>query len=391
MKKFNWYLIGKYLVGVGAAITLIGLTLINLYEDYRPREYVQWSMLNGEPDILGTVKSNKKTAEARAFDGIVWEENIKFYAQVEPQPVDWSGVWDSMTKMFASCSGGSPQNPQPNPQPAPNPPNQNYPAQQLDWGYQKIQGMEANQINQGEGITVCITDTGIDLSHPDLVISKFISFSGPYSPRHGHGTHVAGIIAAQDNGYGTKGVAPRAKLISAQVLGADGSGSLDGIAEGIKWCVDSGAQIINMSLGGGGPTQLMYQTLLYATQKGVKVIAAAGNDGGQTNFPAAYQMNGLFAISATDQNDSITRFSSRGKIEFAAPGLDILSSIPMSGCEICSGNTGWGRMSGTSMATPYVSGAMALALSSKRSIKADPIGIQPYYGFGRINALKSVQ
>lgn len=365
------------MVLVGSLMSLIGYVLVEVYEDYRPREYVQWTMLNDEPDILGVVKSNKKTAEARSFDGIVWEENIKFYAQVIlPE-----------NSVMSSC-GGTPS--QPGPQPNPEDPS-TQPAQKWDWGFVKIKAGEANQITEGDAITVCVADTGIDLTHPDLKIDKYASFAGPYSGQHGHGTHVAGIIAAQNNQVGTRGVGSKIKIISAQVLGADGSGSLDGIAEGIKWCADNGAKVINMSLGGGGPTQLMYQAIIYAIQRGSVILAAAGNDGGYTNYPAAYQIPGLYAISATDQNDSITNFSSRGKIEFAAPGLNILSTVPMNGCDICSGQRGWGTMSGTSMATPYAAGAMALALSRDKLLQADAIGIPNYYGAGRINALKSVQ
>ncbi len=373
MKRFNWYLIGKYLVGLGSILSLVGLVLINIYEDYRPREYVQWTMVAGEPDILGKVTSNKNKVEARAFDGIVYEENVRFYAQV---------IIPSNSVM-ASC-GGTPPN-----QEIPIDPSM--PTQKLDWGYTKIQASEANQITEGEGITVCIGDTGIDLTHPDLKIEKYTSFAGSYSGVHGHGTHVAGIVAALNNSVGSKGTGSNIKIISAQVLGSDGSGSLEGIANGIKWCADQGAQVINLSLGGGGPTQLMYQALLYATQKGVKVMAAAGNDSGPTNYPAAFQMPGLYAISATTQSDQLARFSSRGKIEFAAPGENIYSTMPMNGCQICGGAKGWGMMTGSSMSTPYASGAMALALSKGKMLQADLIGNPQDYGQGRINALKSVQ
>jgi subtilisin len=374
MKKFNWYLIGKWLVGVGSVTSLVGLGLINLYEDYRPRDYVQWTMVAGEPDILGKVTSNKKKIEARAFDGINYEENIKYYAQV---------VTNAET---SSCQGTSPT-----PSPAPSPIDPTMPTQKTDWGYNKIQAGEANKITDAKQITVCILDTGLDKTHPDVHAEQGQSFvGGDWQDQFGHGSHVAGIIAGINNSVGNLG-ASQAKLIIGKVLGDDGSGSLDGIANGIKWCTDSGAQIINMSLGGGGPSQLLYQALLYATQKGIKVMIAAGNSAGPTEYPAAFIMPGLYSISATAPDDNLAQFSSRGKVEFAAPGLNIYSTMPMAGCRICGSSKGWGMMSGTSMATPYAAGVMALALSVGKELKADTVGAPQDYGQGRINALKSVQ
>lgn len=399
MKKINWYEVGKWFVGVGSVLSLVGLGLINIYEDYRPREYVQWAMVGDEPDILNIFESNKKKMEVRAYDGTIVEENIKFYAQVEdPEQPKWGKILDNIGNFLSSCSP-APKPPETNPNPTPEPtppptrpnPTPNPGTQREDWGYAKIQAGEANNITKGSGITVCVGDTGVDLSHTDVKVSKYTSFAGSYSGAHGHGTHVSGIIAALDNGIGSKGAGSEINIISAQVLGVDGSGSLDGIAYGIKWCVDQGAQVINLSLGGGGPTQLMYQAIMYATQKGVKVMAAAGNDAGPTNYPAAYTIPGLYAISATTPQDTLAQFSSRGKIEFAAPGLNIYSTMPMNGCGICGGSRGWGMMSGTSMATPYASGVMALALSRGKMLQGDLMGNPRDYGQGRINALKSVQ
>ena len=149
------------------------------------------------------------------------------------------------------------------------------------------------------------------------------------------------------------GVAPRARLYAVRVLDADGSGSISGIVDGIIWCANNGIQVANMSLGSSQPSPTLERALRYAKAMGVVVVAAAGNSGGSVGYPAAYPET--IAVSASDVNDKIAEFSSRGaEVDFIAPGVSIVSSA-MDG--------GFANFNGTSMAAPHVAGLAALAVA----------------------------
>lgn len=207
---------------------------------------------------------------------------------------------------------------------------------------------------QGEGETVAILDTGVS-AHPDLpepVASKsFVRGESPDDPTSGHGTHCAGTAV----GRKLIGMAPKAKLIRGKVLSNRGSGSSDGIAAGIRWAADNGATIISMSLGGGSPYRPTQEAIDYAWSKGIFVNAAAGNAGyrgsNTVGYPAKFA--NCVCCGATQENGSIANFSSGGReLDWAGPGQDIIS---------CSNRgSGYQSMSGTSMATPYLSGCAAL-------------------------------
>ena len=171
-------------------------------------------------------------------------------------------------------------------------------------------------------------------------------------------THCAGIIAAVDNDQGVIGVAPESTLIPIKVLNNDGSGSYHAICKGLRTAIDMGADIISMSLGSSSePPADVHNLLIEATQKGIIVIAAAGNDGGGVNYPAKY--NEVIAVGALDKNGNIAHFSSRGgELKSVAPGVDIFSTIPVDA---------YGLMSGTSQACPFVAGLCALLLSYSRN------------------------
>lgn len=171
-------------------------------------------------------------------------------------------------------------------------------------------------------------------------------------------THCAGIIAAVDNDQGVIGVAPECTLIPIKVLNNDGSGSYQSICKGLRTAIDMGADIISMSLGSSSePPADVHNLLIEATQKGIIVIAAAGNDGGGVNYPAKY--NEVIAVGALDKNGNIAHFSSRGgELKSVAPGVDIFSTIPVNA---------YGLMSGTSQACPFVAGLCALLLSYSRN------------------------
>ena len=202
-------------------------------------------------------------------------------------------------------------------------------SQTLDWGVSKIQAPTAwSSSFTGKGIKVGVVDTGI-ANHEDLTVAggaAFTSYTSSYLDDNGHGTHVAGIIGAKNNGYGTVGVANEVSLYAVKVLGSDGSGYLSDIIAGIDWCITNKMDIINLSLGSSTPSTALQQEVDKAYSQGVLVVAAAGNDGtsdGSTdtvNYPAKY--NSVIAVSATDSSNKRASFSSTGNtVEVAAPGV----------------------------------------------------------------------
>ena len=219
----------------------------------------------------------------------------------------------------------------------------------------------------GDGeVTVAVVDQGFKDDHPDLEANvadghgrDFADGDDDPSPdsladEH-HGTHVAGIVAAgTDNGTGIAGIS-NATLLGVRALDESGSGYTADIADGIQWAADNGADIINLSLGGGGFTETLQKAVSYAHEKGVLLVAAAGNDGGSVNYPAAYDE--CMAVSALDPDGALASYSSRGpEIDLAAPGTNVLSTWT---------DDGYSSLSGTSMAAPVVSGIAALVLSEQ--------------------------
>jgi subtilisin family serine protease len=229
----------------------------------------------------------------------------------------------------------------------------------VDWGIHEIHAEDAWQKTKGKGVKVGILDTGVDYNHPDLKdnIKAYVDFTNsPFGAldQQGHGTHVAGIIAAEMNHLGIIGVAPEAELYCAKVLGDHGTGGFDSIIKGLEWAIEQGVDIISMSLGCSmEPPQELNDAIKKASDAGIILIAATGNENSDVDWPAAYDE--VIAVSAMDHNHERARFSNYGiKNEIMAPGVDILSTYK---------NGGYARLSGTSMATPIVSGCVALYLS----------------------------
>ncbi|MHC4172105.1 MAG: S8 family peptidase [Planctomycetota bacterium] len=253
------------------------------------------------------------------------------------------------------------------------------PSQQLPWGVDRIDAEWAWDTVTGAGAKVAVLDTGIDYKHPDLDDNCYggVNVINPrkdYKDDNGHGTHVAGIIAAEDNDIGVVGVAPGAYLYGVKALDRNGSGWLSDIIAGLEWCVNNGMDIVNMSLGTNSDIQALHDACDAASAK-VILVAAAGNDGGAVDYPAAY--NSVIAVSATNISDGLAYFSSYGpEIEIAAPGVNILSTYKGGGYE---------THSGTSMAAPHVAGT--LTLSANIFATADDLGLPPeQQGAGLVDA-----
>src|SRR5688500_5995282 len=244
-------------------------------------------------------------------------------------------------------------------------------AQTLPWGIDKIDAdISSTRAGDGTGavgnVNSYVIDTGIDQAHADLNVVRHVSFaSGPNNDCQGHGTHVAGTVAARDNSSDVVGVAPGAPQTGVKVLGCSGSGSTSGVIKGVDWVTANATKpaVANMSLGGGASTALD-DAVRRSAASGIFYALAAGNSGADacTSSPAragAGTNNGIMTVAATDSADRETSWSNYGNcVDIWAPGLSILSTRKGGGTT---------TMSGTSMASPHGAGAGALYLSSHTS------------------------
>ena len=276
--------------------------------------------------------------------------------------------------------------------------------QTTPWGITKIRARNASlrsNVTGGLGINISVLDTGIG-PHGDLIVRggiNFTPYAGPsdqpsYSDDNGHGTHVAGIIAALNNNMGVVGVAPNASLYSVKVLNQYGWGYYSDLIAGIQWSVDNNMKIISMSLGGYRNSKALKAACNTAYNYSKLLVAAAGNESqGRVLFPAKY--DSVIAVVATDSADERAWWNNFGKdVELAAPGVNINSTYRNLTY------IGYISLSGTSMAVPHVSGTAALIwkkypsyLNTQvrnilRSMAVDlgASGWDRYYGYGRIDA-----
>jgi subtilisin family serine protease len=257
-------------------------------------------------------------------------------------------------------------------------------------------------------VIVAVLDTGVQSTHPDLSGKittgasagyNFVSNNTNTTDDHSHGTFVAGIIAANtNNGAGGAGVCWSCKIMPVKVLDNTGSGSSFNVAQGIDWAVSHGADVVNMSLGGGAASAL--QTAVNnAWTAGVVVVAATGNDHGPVLYPAAY--SNAIAVGSNEQNGARSSFSNYGpEIDIMAPGGSVLGTL----CS-CNGNPGgYGIGSGTSFAAPHVAGVAGLLIASgitdKNEIRTrllstatnmEAAGFDNNTGWGRVNAAAAIQ
>jgi major intracellular serine protease len=238
-----------------------------------------------------------------------------------------------------------------------------------------VQLMKAPEIwakgEKGEGTVVAILDTGIDINHPDLKdqIIGGRNFVGgnkdDFNDDNGHGTHVAGTIAAVENQNGVVGVAPRTKLLICKVLNAQGSGGYEGITRAVKWAADwrgpngEKVRVMNMSLGGPYADKRQYEAIKYAVSKGILVVVASGNEGDNDETTYEFGYPALFpecvTVAACDENKKLAPFSNNHKqVDVIAAGVNVLSTYPTNQYAV---------LSGTSMATPHITGALALIIN----------------------------
>jgi major intracellular serine protease len=232
-------------------------------------------------------------------------------------------------------------------------------------GIEMIQAPKVWEQTKGKGMTIAILDTGCDLTHPDLKerIIGGRNFTNDdngnqdvYRDYNGHGTHVAGTIAATQNQKGVVGVAPEANLLIVKVLDKNGSGQYEWIINGIHYAIEQKVDIISMSLGGPEDVPGLHEAIQKAVENHILVVCAAGNEGdgqdatNEFDFPGSY--NEVISVGAINLDRRISDFSnSNNEVDLVAPGETILSTYL---------NGKYAKLSGTSMATPHVSGALAL-------------------------------
>jgi len=236
------------------------------------------------------------------------------------------------------------------------------PAPEQPWGIVRVNAAAAWPKTMGRGVKVAVIDTGIDLTHPDLAANVKGGFNAQdpnnpdnYKDDQGHGSHVAGTIAAVRDDEGVVGVAPEASLYAVKVLDSQGGGTYSDVIAGIEWAVKNKMQVANMSLGAPQGSDELREAVVKAKEAGLVIMAAAGNEsGGPVGYPAAYPET--IAVSASNDKDGFAYFSSQGpQVSFIAPGQNV-KSVKMGG--------GYILHSGTSMATPHMTGLAALAVAS---------------------------
>ncbi len=320
----------------------------------------------------------------------------------------------------------------------------NDPLRSQQWGLDQIHAEQAWAKSRGTGVVVAVVDSGVDLSHPDLKANlvpgittvgcsagrttcgngDWRGMDGVGQPDDAHGTHVSGIIAAvTNNGVGVAGTAPGAKVMPIKAL-EDGSGSFDDIAVGIRYAVDRGAKVVNLSIGATPGVQALTITgieaavdkaIAYASSKGVLVVAAAGNE----SFPVCDTpsfANGALCVTSTTRQETPSWFSN-GAIKpdmyaVAAPGgeglvscaNDIVSTVPVGQGSAACKQKNHDYYAGTSMASPHVAGVGALLAAQGRSLanirtalmstaRTPLLGtgvFTPSYGYGIVDAAAAV-
>lgn len=237
-------------------------------------------------------------------------------------------------------------------------------SQTIDWGLNKLGIPTIHEAGfTGKNVKVAIIDTGVNTEHPDLkgAVIKSINVTGEAAAHsNGHGTGVAGVVGARNNSFGILGVAPDCQIVAIKAMRETGGGVTSEIVRGIDAAIAEGCHIINMSLGTMTDDPSLREAVKRATDKGILVVCAAGNNGqiDSVNYPGRYEL--ALAIAATNTSGNISAFSSKGwDIDIAAPGERILTTWK---------NNTYATVSGTSFASPMVAGVLALFLEAKLEV-----------------------
>ena len=250
------------------------------------------------------------------------------------------------------------------------------PLRSRQWALERVSFERAWTVTRGEGVVVGIVDSGVDATHPDLAgqVLPGWTFTGAGFTSHagqtdvaGHGTHVAGIVAARaGNGTGVSGVAPGARILPVRVFDEQGSGWASDIANGIVWVANRGASVINLSFGSAVPSPAIAAAVRHAQGRGALVVAAAGNEGPDGSRPYPVSLPDVLGVAAVDPGSSAAPFSTTGPmVDLAAPGEGVLSTVPRALDE-----RRYAKHSGTSMSSPYVAAAAALVRSAEPGLSA---------------------
>jgi thermitase len=278
----------------------------------------------------------------------------------------------------------------------------------MNYGLDQVTAIDAWSVITGsQEIIIAVIDSGIKLDHPEfagrLVAGyDFVNDDDQPDDDMGHGTHVAGVIAAAlDNGQGVAGVCPNCRLMPVKVLNENNVGSWSQLAQGILFAVDNGARVINLSLGASVPSETMAAAIQYALDGGVVVVAAAGNNGSDAPFYPA-SLEGVIAVGATTiTGERWSRSNFGSYIDLVAPGALIYSTY----YDLNNIYHGYTYMSGTSMAAPFVSGVAGLLLSATRDLSAQQVadammagaedlgagGWDTDFGNGRVSAMGALK
>lgn len=415
------------LVVVLATLFWLSMQLVNpVYADVNPSNAANLVLVKFQPGVSAAERGN--LVKEMGGEMVLWIDAIST-AQIR-LPENWASVRSGQDAMsmarssslvqvaeFDSVVSGVPiemeSEPQVNNSTIPTSPIQvndadfNNPQMQV-YALGMIQLLMAfNYTTGSKNIKIAILDSGILASHPEfdgrlLPGYDFVNDDADPHDDYGHGTHVAGIAAAGvNNGIGMIGVCPGCSIIPVKVLNQSNQGTWAGVAAGIVFAVDAGANVINLSLGGTSIAQAVEDAVRYATDKNVLVVAAAGNARSNAPFyPAA--LEDVVGVAATRNDDTRWSLSNYGYfVELSAPGYAIYSTYN----NMDNAYRGYNYMSGTSMASPHVAGLAALLLSQNPQLKVaelrslmrstatdlgDP-GRDDYFGYGRIDAFAALQ
>lgn len=339
----------------GIAVAVISETVLNAVEKAADTEiWLPAVYPNIVYNMYGEYEETDAVFEADSDEGLIDESDVEHETALDE---------DELNKMFPSEDEHL----------YASAPNDKY--FNAQWHHDNMNTVEAWNASKGKGVTVAVIDTGIDYNHPDLKanIEGYVSvIGGDGKDDNGHGTHCSGIIAAAaGNSIGVSGIAPEAKIYSVKVLNKEGSAYTADIVQGVNAATDKEVDVISMSLGGLVWDRLFQSAINDAVNEGIVVVAAAGNEStDQKSYPAAY--DNVISVAATTSYDSFAYFSNYGSwVDIAAPGYNILSTLPtdfrVDGCTYVS--SGYGYMSGTSMACPAVAATVALILGNSEELK----------------------